>query len=173
MSKSSIAIIARYGAIGSAASQFQVVQAPLACWPVRAPLAIASSPVGTVMWNVNDALSRGWSLAGNQVAATCGSPLTIAPSSVGMKPDRPSPPRERLRDAVVAGDDREGRRRSSGRSGLTVSSWPLRCVLALAPLTVSDRRRMPMKSKLKADRFWVARAVMVAMPVSSRSPGRR
>ena len=40
--------------------------------------------------------------------------------------------------------------------GLTVSSWPLRVVFAATPLTVSERSRIPTKSRLNADRFWVA-----------------
>ena len=34
------------------------------------------------------------------------------------------------------------------------------------PFTVTDRSRSPRKSKLNADRFCVALAVIVAMPVS-------
>src|SRR4051812_25553213 len=41
------------------------------------------------MWNVNDALSRGWSFAGNHDDATWGSPTTIAPSPVWMTPEPP------------------------------------------------------------------------------------
>jgi len=49
-------------------------------------LEIASSPAGTVTTNVKLALSVGWSLSGNQLAATSGSPATTAPSSVCMNP---------------------------------------------------------------------------------------
>ena len=80
--------MARYDAIGSFASQVHVVQ------PLRllVPCEVAvgdrpASPAGTVISNVYAALSVGWSLTGNQVAATCGSPTTSAPSSVWMKPD--------------------------------------------------------------------------------------
>ena len=39
----------------------------------RTPLATTSFPRGTVIRMSNDALSRGWSLAGNHQAAMCGS----------------------------------------------------------------------------------------------------
>ena len=58
--------------------------------PVKIPLATAWVPFGTVMWNRYEALSLGWSLTGNQLAATCGSPTTTAPSSVWNQPFAPS-----------------------------------------------------------------------------------
>src|SRR3954452_490165 len=88
-SKWPIAFVARYVAIGSVASQFQVVRPAEVLLPRSFPFAIAWSPAGAVMWKVNDALSRGWSLAGNQLEAPWGSPATIAPSSVWMNPEAP------------------------------------------------------------------------------------
>ena len=76
-------------AIGSSASQAQVVQPSSVSWPSRTPFEIASRPSGTVAVTATEAASRGWSFAGNQVAAPCGWPATIAPSSVCMKPDDP------------------------------------------------------------------------------------
>src|SRR4029453_9950758 len=66
---------------------------------------MASRPFGTEAVTLTGAASRGWSLAGNQVAAASGWPATIAPSSGGVKPGRPGggvP--EGWRHAVV-GDD--------------------------------------------------------------------
>jgi len=78
--------VARYGAIGSGASQTQVVLWPWVRRPTRRPLEIASSPAGTVTTKVKDALSVGWSLRGNQLAEPSGSLTTTAPSSVWIQP---------------------------------------------------------------------------------------
>ena len=88
-----IVAVARYGAIGSEASQCQVARLPRGVVPASTPLATASRPRGTVIRNENAALSSGWSLAGNQVEAPSGWPATSAPSSVWMKPE--SVPSER------------------------------------------------------------------------------
>ena len=74
-----------YGAIGSGASQTQVVPRPWVRRPTRRPLEIASSPAGTVTTKVK-ALSVGWSLRGNQLAEPSGSLTTTAPSSVWIQP---------------------------------------------------------------------------------------
>ena len=78
--------VARYEAIGSGACQSQVRLAPWRLRPSRRPLATTSRPAGAVTTKVYDALSIGWSLTGNQLAATSGWPATIAPSSVWMNP---------------------------------------------------------------------------------------
>jgi hypothetical protein len=49
----------------------------------------ASRPLGTVTAMVKEALSIGWSLAGNQVAATSGWPMITTPSSVWKTPASP------------------------------------------------------------------------------------
>ena len=49
---------------------------PLSTGPDPVPLAAASNPVGTVSRNRNVALSEGWSLPGNHVAAPAGSLAT-------------------------------------------------------------------------------------------------
>ena len=54
--------------------------------PTSAPLETACNPRGTVMSTAYVALSLGWSLTGNHDAATCGSPITTAPSEVGKTP---------------------------------------------------------------------------------------
>jgi hypothetical protein len=51
--------VARYGAIGSGASQTQVVRRPWVRWPTRRPLETAFSPAGTVTTKVKEALSVG------------------------------------------------------------------------------------------------------------------
>lgn len=89
-SKSPIVAVARYDAIGSTACQVQVLQPPAVRRPRGRPLATASNPSGTVIRNVYEALSLGWSLTGNHVAATAGSPATRAQSSVWMNPEMPS-----------------------------------------------------------------------------------
>ena len=68
---------------------------------------MASSPSGTVAETLTEAASRGWSLEGNQVAATSGWPATIAPSSVWMKPEVPRSSAMVSRDAVVPDHRRE------------------------------------------------------------------
>src|SRR5262245_45278944 len=73
--------------MGSTASQSHVDEAPFVRLPTNRPFAIAWRPVGAVMWYVNEALSRGWSFAGNHDDAPCGSPITIAPSPVARKPE--------------------------------------------------------------------------------------
>ena len=75
--------------MGSVASHDQVVQPSSVSWSWSTPLEMASRPSGTVALTLTEAASRGWSLAGNHVAAPCGWPATIAPSSVGMEPERP------------------------------------------------------------------------------------
>ena len=90
MSNSPTVIVVRYDAIGSLAFQFQVVQPCLVELPVSTPLAIASRPAGTVIANVYDAVSSGWSFTGYHVLATRGWPATNVPSSVWRKPLVPS-----------------------------------------------------------------------------------
>ena len=78
-----------YGALLWLAFHVQVVHPCCVCRACNAPLAIASTPWGTVTWKRYDALSSGWSLTGNHVAAACGCPATTAPSFVWKKPDGP------------------------------------------------------------------------------------
>ena len=82
-------------------------------------MATASTPSGTVMWNVNVALSSGWSLAGNHVDAPSGSLSTKLPSSSFIHPtgdgqrlsgDRLGHARvDHLGDELGAGWQRRGR----------------------------------------------------------------
>ena len=51
----------------------------------RTPLATTSFPRGTVTRMSNDALSRGWSLAGNHQAAMCGSFMVTTSSRVASQ----------------------------------------------------------------------------------------
>ena len=64
--------MARYGAIGSRAFHVHVVEPRRSRRRSSTPLDTASSPDGAVISIVNEALSIGWSLAGNHVAATSG-----------------------------------------------------------------------------------------------------
>ena len=74
--------------MGSGACQSNRVVPPWVVVPARNPLATTPRPCGTVTWKSYAALSLGWSLTGNQPAATSGCPATVAPSSVAMKPVR-------------------------------------------------------------------------------------
>jgi hypothetical protein len=78
--------VARYEAIGSGACHSQVRWPPWRLRPSRRPWATTSRAAGAVTTKVQDALSIGWSLTGNQVAATSGWPATMAPLSVWMNP---------------------------------------------------------------------------------------
>jgi hypothetical protein len=157
--------------MGSLARHRHVVH-PL---PVRRrtsiPLATASNPFGTVIRNVYDAVSLGWSLTGNHVSATCGCPTTRAPSWVWMNPDRPP------NSSSVSGTPSylttvtKRVRSRIPRAGVILSSPPSRLHLARRPLTVIDRTVSPTKSRLYLERFWVARAVMVATPVRTSVEG--
>jgi hypothetical protein len=157
--------------MGSAACHDQVVQPSSVSVPSRTPLEIASSPFGTVAETLTDAASRGWSLEGNQVAATSGSPATIAPSSVCMKPEVPRSSwmvsgTPSYRTTVVNSLDFR-----SESSGVTVSSPASRLQSASSPSTAMDRTVRPSKSRLKLDRCWVATAWMVATPVRTSVAG--
>ncbi len=156
---------ARYVAIGSLASHVHVVEPCLVFWLLRMPFEIASVPAGTEIAIVNEALSRGWSLAGNHVAATCGSPIAMAPSSVWMNPESPKSSRVNGTPSYVATTVNVAPL-VIPCFGVTVSSLSTRFVAAVVPFTVTLCRSSPMKSRLKADRFWVAFAVIVATPVS-------
>ena len=131
----------------------------------------ASSPSGTVADTLTEAASRGWSLEGNQVAATSGCPATIAPSSVCMKPEVPRS------SAMVSGTpsysttvvNSESSFKES--SGVTVSSSPSRVQSASSSSTVIELISRPWKSRLKLDRCWVATAWMVATAVRTSVSG--
>ncbi len=76
--------------MGVGASQTHRVSPAWVSWLSSDPLATTSSPSGTVTAKLKPARSRGWSLTGNQVAATWGWPATSTPSSVRMNPPHPS-----------------------------------------------------------------------------------
>ena len=76
--------------MGWVVSQVQIVCSPEASSAVRAPLPMTSRPVGAAIRSVKVALSEGWSLAGNQVAATRGWPTTTAPSGDSKTPAGPN-----------------------------------------------------------------------------------
>ena len=112
------------------------------------------------------ALSRGWSLTGNHVAATCGCPATTAPSGVWNQPAWP-------------------RAGSSSRTGtpwyfivtrnfcpffraffgVTTSSCPVRVHEAATPLTRSASIFRPTKSRLNLESDVVA---VARTPVTAR-----
>src|SRR4029453_15985182 len=69
----------RYGAIGSASCQTQVVRPALVTWEPSTPFAITVSPAGTLTLKASPPLSRGLSLTGYQAGEPCGSPTTKAP----------------------------------------------------------------------------------------------
>src|SRR5690606_38903623 len=73
--------LARYGDIGSAASQRNVERSAASVRSTSRPPATASNPAGTVAVTLTIALSDGWSLDGNQVAAPIGSAITVDQSS--------------------------------------------------------------------------------------------
>ena len=87
-----MSMVARYDAIGSRATHRHVVQPSRVRSRRSTPFATTSTPSGTVTSKVYEALSSGWSLTGNQAVADSGSPATMAPSVVAMKPaGRPKP----------------------------------------------------------------------------------
>jgi hypothetical protein len=126
-------------------------------------LEIASSPRGTVISNVYDALSLGWSFTGYHVSAPWGWPTSSAPSSVWKKPDVSGSvcgtPSYAMRTANLLWS-------RSPRDGLIVSSPSAWVHRARSPFTRTDRTVRPSKSRLKLDRFWVALASILATPVN-------
>ncbi len=72
--------------MGSSIVQVQVVVAPFCTGGDGVPLATATVPAGTVTWNVNVALSEGWSLDGNQRWAASGSLIVYEPPGVRIQP---------------------------------------------------------------------------------------
>lgn len=135
------------------------------------PLEDASSPSGTATSIVYDAVSVGWSFTGNHVAATCGCPATRAPSSVGMKPDRPRFSTIGAGTPSYRTTTRNRERSRRPRCGVTVSSSPSRDQAAVRPSTTTDRTARPDRSRLNADRSWVACAVIVASPTITSVAG--
>ena len=119
------------------------------------------------MWTVYEALSLGWSLTGNQVDATCGSPTTTEPSSVLNQPFEPS-----TGSSIVVGIPsyriRVTNQSPFGRPffGVTINSWPFRRHFASWPSTLTERTVSPEKSRSNRDRSCVARDVIVATPLS-------
>ena len=55
--------------------------------------------------------------------------------------------------------------------GVTVSSSSARLQVALRLSTLIERTVIPLRSRLKRDRFWVALALMVATPMRTSVDG--
>ena len=72
--------------MGSSIVHVHVVVAPFCTGGDGVPLATATVPAGTVMWNANVALSDGWSLDGNQRWAASGSLIVYEPPTFGSTP---------------------------------------------------------------------------------------
>lgn len=118
------------------------------------------------------ALSDGWWLPGNQVIEPAGSPTATAPSPVRSQPS--CEPSASVIDSgtpaylTVVRNSAPSRISSRGRS---VSSFPARLTAAGSPSTVAPATVRPARSRLKALRSWVARAVISAVPSSRPVPG--
>lgn len=85
----SMAMVLRNVAIGRSSYQRNVVvPRPVVVAP-GLPLPTTVQPSGTVAVSRKVALSEGWSLAGYQAVAECGSPVTLAPPSARVC--QPSP----------------------------------------------------------------------------------
>ena len=127
---------------------------------------IASTPAGTVMAKCERGLVAGMVVGGEPGRGD----VRLADGDravVGV--DEPGQPEvlERLRHAVVLRDDGEVRALRAARFGCDRQLAIRRAAsCAAAPSTLTERRSSPTKSRLKADRFWVAVAVIVATPVS-------
>ncbi len=94
ISKEPAAKNARYVVIGSRATHRQVVLLGPFSFDTSRPLEIACFPAGTVILMSKRALSDGWSLAGNQYGAMCGS-LTASTSSIARSVSRLAANQER------------------------------------------------------------------------------
>ncbi|EYT81494.1 hypothetical protein CF54_19265 [Streptomyces sp. Tu 6176] len=130
------------------------------------PLPTAVQPSGTVAVSRKVALSDGWSFAGYQAEAACGSPTTDTPPSVsGIQPSPTGLPAYRTRTE-------KGAPLRSRRAGVTTSSCaPSRATArAATPSTVTEETSKPVRSRWKRSRSSRARAVTVVSP--SRWSGR-
>ncbi|GAA0941945.1 hypothetical protein GCM10009578_053170 [Streptomyces rhizosphaericus] len=85
----SMAMVLRYVAIGRSSYQRKVVVPPPLVVSPCLPLPTTVQPSGTVAASRKVALSEGWSLAGYQAVAACGSPVALAPPSASVC--QPSP----------------------------------------------------------------------------------
>src|ERR1044072_6934126 len=80
----------RYGACGLVLRQSHRTMPAVVCsLRTSAPLASASTPLGTAIDTSNVALSRGWSLLGYHHGAICGSFTASAPVGVFVQPGKP------------------------------------------------------------------------------------
>ncbi len=120
------------------------------------------------MWNLYDAASVGWSLTGYQLAATCGWPITSAPSSVCTKP-APSRP---IGTPSYATLTRNFSCLPIALCGFTLSSCPFRVQVARLPSTLMPLTFSPTRSRLNRDSFLVEVAEIVARPDSRSEAGR-
>ena len=132
-------------------------------------MATTSFPRGTVIRMSNDALSRGWSLAGNHQVAMCGS--FMATTSVSLASQLLSPCEISMAGTpAYLTDMRNWVPLATGLAGLIRSSWsPVDRTWARRPLTVTDRTGSR-KSRLKRDRSWVARTSSLVRPASRPEP---
>ena len=130
---------------------------------------MTSLPFGTVMWMSNDALSRGWSLAGNHHTAMCGSFMVTTSEVLASQLRSPF-------DASAAGTPayRTTTRNCcpgvSGEGGVMRSSWSPDCWnFALRPSTLTELTSRT-KSRLNRDSSWVARTSSRVRPASRPEP---
>ena len=134
----------------------------------RTPLAITSLPLGTVIRMSNDALSRGWSLAGNHQVAMCGSFMVT--TSVSLASQLLSP----------CEISRPGRRRTAPRRGTAVpsatglagvirSSWSPVCSDVAAPPV--DGHRPDRQQEVEVEAGQVLRGPDVEPGPAGEPPG--
>jgi hypothetical protein len=167
--------VARWLAIGYGSFQTKVVLSPRVRCDSRRPLAITDRSFGTVIRNVYEALSLGWSLHGNQVEEALGSSPMNAPSSVCTKPY--GEPNTIGEPTIVCGTPpyaTETANREFLRwpcRGVMISSWPSRRKPAGCPSTVTLCTVSCCRSRSNRDRSWVARAVIVTTPSSRPDAG--
>lgn len=171
VSHSPTATVTTWLAIGSAVCQVNVVRPPRVRSSRNSPLETTPRPSGTVIARSYVALSEGWWLPGNQAIEPVGSPSPTAPSAVGSQPSS-----ESSGSVMVSGSPeyrtvtRNVSPSFSSSAGRTVSSCPARLNRASRPSTVTSSTSRPLRSRSKADRSRVARAVIVAVPVRCPAP---
>lgn len=126
------------------------------------------------------ALSDGWSLDGNQVAAPIGSAITVdqssprsthppspmSPPAGDELPVRPGDPEYATTTVVVSPSE-------SWRSGVTTISRPSRANVASASSTVTFDTSKPNRSRWKLRRSSVGTSVIVAVASSRSGPAMR
>ena len=156
-------------AIGSTARQCTVVRPGFFRFETRTPLATTSFPRGTVTRMSNEALSRGWSLAGNHQVAMCGSFMVTTSSLLASQLRWPCE-RSSAGTPAYLTKTRNWAPLAIGAAGLIRSSWsPVARNRARLPLTVTDRTGSR-KSRWKRDRSWVARTSSLVRPASRPEP---